>query len=124
MKFEFKNLRDKNLNIYIKNLSKDFNFDICRITKPILDSNIQNDLQKYISNEFHGEMSWIKNTFDRRKSPKSLWPNAKSAIVLGMNYGPKNNPLVKNLNLNQGNISVYASGEDYHKVMKGKIKQL
>ena len=123
MKFEFKNLNDKNLNVYIKSLSKDFNFDICRITKPDLDTNIQNNLKKYMSNEFHGEMSWMENTFDRRKSPKSLWPDARSAIVLGMNYGPKQNPINKNYNLNQGNISVYALGEDYHKVLKGKIKQ-
>ena len=124
MDLKFKNFSDKKLNMYIKNLSKEFKFDICKITRPHLDINIQNNLKKYISNEFHGEMSWIENTFDRRKSPKSLWSEAKSAIVLGMNYGPKNNPINKNFQLNQGNVSVYALGEDYHKVMKGRIKLL
>ena len=97
MDLKFKNFSDKKLNKYVKNLSKKFKFDICKITRPHLDLNIQNNLKKYISNEFHGEMSWIENTFDRRKSPKSLWSEAKSAIVLGMNYGPKNNPIKKNI---------------------------
>ena len=74
-------------------------------------------------NEYHGEMSWIKETFERRKSPKSLWSEAKSAIVLGLNYGPESNPIENQNKLNSGNISVYALGDDYHKVVKGKLKQ-
>ena len=66
---------------------------------------------------------WIEDTFERRKSPLNLWPEAKSAIVLGLNYGPESNPIENLKKLNLGNISVYALGDDYHKVVKGKLKQ-
>ena len=68
-------------------------------------------------------MDWLKKTEYRRKSPINLWPEAKSAIVLGLNYGPRNNPLLKNKKNDLGNISVYANGEDYHTVFKGKLKR-
>ena len=41
-------------------------------------------------------MQWLEKTFERRKSPTSLWEEAKSAIVVGINYGPKVNPLTNN----------------------------
>ena len=114
---------DKKLNEKIKILSKEFSFDVCKITKPNLDKKIQNNLKKYISNGYHGEMTWMENSFERRKSPHCLWQEAKTAIVLGVNYGPKYNPISKLNNIHQGNISVYASGDDYHKVLKGRMKQ-
>ena len=114
---------DKSLNKKIKILSKEFSFDVCRITKPNLDKKTQNNLKKYISNGYHGEMTWIESSFERRKSPNCLWQEAKTAIVLGVNYAPKYNPKNNLNNDYQGNISVYASGDDYHKVLKGRMKQ-
>ncbi len=122
MKIKFTNFLDKKLNAYIKSLSSDFNFDVCRITGPNLEKNIQHNLKKYIDSDFHGEMDWIKDTIDKRKSPELLWSEVKSVIVLGMNYGPKSNPLIKNFNFKKGNVSVYALGDDYHKVLKGRMK--
>ena len=52
---------EKNINEEIKNLSKEFFFDVCKITRPTLDKKIQNNLKKYISNDYHGEMSWMKS---------------------------------------------------------------
>ena len=114
---------DKILNEKIKTLSKEFSFDVCRITKPNLDKKTQNNLKKYISSGYHGEMNWIENSFERRKSPDCLWQESKTAIVLGVNYAPKYNPMNNLNNYHQGNISVYASGDDYHKVLKGRMKQ-
>ena len=114
---------DKYITRKIKYLSKQFSFDVCKITSSKLSEIVQSNLKDFISKGYHGDMSWIRSTFERRKCPKSLWPDAKTAIVLGMNYGPKTNPLENLLKIKRGNISVYALGDDYHKVMKGKIKQ-
>ena len=64
----------------------------------------------------------MEETFERRKSTLNLWSETKSAIVLGLNYGPETDPLEKNNNKSLGNISVYAQGKDYHDVIKGKLK--
>ncbi len=114
---------DSNFSQEIKTLSKEFSFDICKITRPFLGKNIQENLRKYLNKNFHGDMYWLNETFTRRKSPDFLWHDAKSAILLGINYGPDENPINKLLNVRVGNISVYALGEDYHKVIKGKLKQ-
>ena len=46
------------------------------------------DLRKYIDKKYHGTMSWMQETETRRNHPNNLWPDARSAIVMGLNYGP------------------------------------
>lgn len=72
----------------------------------------------------HGTMTWLADTAQRRKSPTALWPDAKSAIVTGLNYGPATNPLTALQATKNGIISVYAKGRDYHDILKGKLKHL
>jgi epoxyqueuosine reductase len=69
-------------------------------------------------------MDWLANTKDRRADPNNLWPEAKSVIVLGMNYGPDENPLALLEMRERAAISVYARGDDYHELIKGKLKQI
>lgn len=115
----------KNLeNKLIKELAKEFEFDVCKITDPKLPLSAALRLKEFIDSGFHGEMKWMEDTFERRKSPINLWGEAKSAIILGLNYGPKTNPLEKNKYKNIGNISVYAQGKDYHNLIKGRLKVL
>ena len=111
-----------NQNILIKKLGKAHEFDVCRVTSPKLGLATGLRLKEFIDLGFHGEMKWMEETYERRKSPINLWPQAKSAIVLGLNYGPKIDPLTKNDNKLLGNISVYAQGKDYHDVIKGRLK--
>ena len=111
-------------NKLIKELAKEFEFDVCKVTDSKLPLSAALRLKEFIDSGFHGEMKWMEDTFERRKSPINLWKEAKSAIILGLNYGPKTNPLVKNNNKNIGNISVYAQGKDYHKLIKGRLKLL
>ena len=106
----------------IQDLAKEFKFDICKITDINLPLNSDARLKEFIDLGFHGEMNWLANSYERRKSPLNLWGEAKSAIILGLNYGPKNNPLDKINKKNLGNISVYAQGKDYHKIIKGRLK--
>ena len=115
-------MQKNNENILIKELAKEFKFDICMVTDSKLPNIAGTRLKKFIELGFHGEMKWIEDTFERRKSPLNLWPEAKSAIVLGLNYGPVVNPLRKNNKKSLGNISVYAQGKDYHDVIKGRLK--
>jgi hypothetical protein len=59
---------------------------------------------------------------DRRGDPQVLWPDAKSVVVLGLNYGPESDPL--DCAPDRANISVYARHRDYHDVLKKKLKAL
>jgi epoxyqueuosine reductase len=60
----------------------------------------------------------------RRASPRALWADVRSVIMLGMNYGPNSDPLAALADKAAGNISVYARHRDYHYLIKGKLKQL
>jgi epoxyqueuosine reductase len=81
-------------------------------------------LEDFIRHEYHGTMDWLADTQERRSHPQKLWPEAKSAIMLGMNYGPETDPLITLETPEKGTISVYARGRDYHDVMKGRLKEI
>ena len=82
------------------------------------------NLQKFLAQGFNGDMGWLADTAMRRRQPVAMWPDATTAIVLTMNYGPDHNPMDNLRHPDRGNISVYARGRDYHDVIKGKLKQL
>jgi hypothetical protein len=84
----------------------------------------RNGLAAFLDDGFEGDMGWLRETAAKRQQPQAMWPEAKSAIVLGMNYGPDHNPMDNLAAVSAGNISVYARGRDYHDVVKGKLKQL
>ena len=73
---------------------------------------------------WHGDMDWMADTAERRGSPNELWPEAKSVILLGINYGPQTDPLAILGEPSLGSISVYARNRDYHEIIKGKLKEL
>jgi epoxyqueuosine reductase len=63
-------------------------------------------------------------TLDRRRHPKALWPQARAAIVLAMNYGPTHDPTASLAFTERATISCYAGNRDYHDLVKGRLKQL
>ena len=81
-------------------------------------------LQAFLGEGRHGEMDWLARAADRRMSPKGLWPDVKSVIMLAMNYAPAHDPLAVLGEPARPAISVYAQGRDYHDVIKGRLKQL
>ena len=81
-------------------------------------------LRAFLANAYHGDMAWMADTEDRRASPQSMWPEARSAIVFGLNYGPEINPLKRLEETETGVISVYALGHDYHDLIKKKLKRV
>jgi epoxyqueuosine reductase len=73
---------------------------------------------------WHGDMDWMAETAERRASPNGMWPEAKSVILLGINYGPETDPLAILGEKSLGSISVYARNRDYHEIIKGKLKEI
>jgi epoxyqueuosine reductase len=72
----------------------------------------------------HGTMGWMEARAHHRVSPLALWPEARSAIALGMSYAPAADPLALAAHPEFGRISVYAQGGDYHKTVKKALKAL
>lgn len=72
----------------------------------------------------HGTMAWLAETAARRADPRALWPEARTAIVLALNYGPDGDALATLARAEAGNISIYARGRDYHDLIKGRLKEL
>jgi epoxyqueuosine reductase len=73
---------------------------------------------------WHGDMDWLAETAERRSSPRALWPDVRSVIMLGVNYGPDGDPLAGLERRDRGSISVYARNRDYHDLIKGRLKEL
>ncbi|MCF8466072.1 MAG: tRNA epoxyqueuosine(34) reductase QueG [Sneathiella sp.] len=81
-------------------------------------------LDQFVELDRFGDMVWIVEKKDRRSHPQALWPEVKSVIMLGLNYGPEADPLIHHNASEIGAISVYAQGRDYHDVVKKKLKRL
>jgi len=78
----------------------------------------------FIAAGAHGEMTWLASNRDRRADPRSHWPDIRSVLVLGVNYGPSHDPLAILERKDRGAISVYAQGQDYHDLLKKRARAL
>ncbi len=108
----------------VKERASDVGFDAVRITSPSLPITAGIALDAFLNAGRHGDMAWMEERTEQRRSPQSLWPDVQSVIVLGVNYGPDCDPMDKLSQRQDGNISVYAQGRDYHDVVKKKLKRL
>ena len=81
-------------------------------------------LAEFVAQGRHGEMAWMETTLARRSHPTAMWPDARSAVMLGMNYGPESDPRAGLALRERGLVSVYARGDDYHDLIKGRLKTL
>jgi epoxyqueuosine reductase len=97
-------------------------FDLCRVTSAA--QTFGQPLETWLADGHHGTMDWMTENRGRRASPQGLWPEARSVIMLGMNYGPEDDPLATLVQPEVGTISVYARHRDYHDVIKGRLKEL
>ena len=82
------------------------------------------DLRRWLEAGHHGTMGWMEERAHHRVSPLALWPEARSAIALGMSYAPATDPLALAERPELARISVYAQGGDYHKTVKKALKAL
>jgi epoxyqueuosine reductase len=69
-------------------------------------------------------MAWLAAKAARRGDPRVLWSEVRSILMLGINYGPDRDPLAILRERNKGAISVYARGDDYHDLIKSRLKQI
>ena len=81
-------------------------------------------LREFLAAGAHGDMDWMAANASRRGDPRAMWPQVRSIIMLGVNYGPRDDPLAVLKDRVRGGISVYARGDDYHDVIKPRLKQL
>ncbi len=99
-------------------------FDVCRFASVEAPWPAGDHLRAFVADKRHGTMTWMEETLERRVHPRAMWGDARSAIVLGLNYGPERDPMEMLAQKTAGNISVYARGDDYHNLIKTKLKQL
>ncbi|MDZ4365858.1 MAG: tRNA epoxyqueuosine(34) reductase QueG, partial [Afipia sp.] len=99
-------------------------FGTIGITDPGAIEGARDRLQNFLDAGSHGDMDWLANEPARRASPKVLWSDVRSVVMLGMNYGPDENPLALLEQKTRGAISVYARGDDYHDLIKKRLKTL
>ena len=99
-------------------------FDCVAVASPDAIPLAAGRLGAFVAAGHHGSMQWLSDTAPRRGSPHALWPEVRSIVMLGVNYGPDSDPLDILASKDRGAISVYAQNRDYHDVVKGKLKQL
>jgi len=104
---------------FIKSTARNLNFEYCGISKAEFLTEDAERLKKWLKKQYHGKMTYMANHFDKRVDPTALVDDAKSVISLLYNYYPEE-LLPEEDNFK---ISRYAYGEDYHFVIKDKLKE-
>lgn len=112
-------LKAKHTDI-VKREAARLGFDFCGISIAGFLEEEAKQLEQWLNSNYHGKMAYMANHFDKRLDPTKLVPGAKSVISLMINYYPSN----QQLHSDAPKISKYAYGNDYHEVIKEKLKQL
>ncbi len=99
-------------------------FDCIGVTAPDAIARAGRHFRDFIESGAHGDMDWLAASPDRRADPRGLWPDVRSVIMLGVNYGPDRDPMAILKQGTRGAISVYAQGDDYHDLIKKRLKAL
>jgi epoxyqueuosine reductase len=104
---------------FIKQTATALGFSYCGIAKAVRLDDDARKLEAWLNKGMHGNMQYMENHFDMRVDPTLLVPGAKSVITFMMNYFPSTTQKE-----NTPNISKYAYGNDYHEVIRNKLKEL
>lgn len=112
-----KNLKEKIFDIAQKEGLSDVGF-----TNPKVDTKDFKNFKEFIKNGFHGQMNWLNNNISWRENPKLMWKDVKTVIVFAESYYKGLDPMAGLKIKDKANISVYARGEDYHNILKKKLK--
>jgi epoxyqueuosine reductase len=99
-------------------------FDSIGIADPDSIAGVRKRLDAFLNAGAHGQMDWLADNPGRRADPKVMWRDVRSVIMLGVNYGPDENPLAILAQRSHAAISVYAQGDDYHDLIKKRLKLL
>ena len=96
-------------------------FDAVGFAKAELAETARAGLAAFLAQGYHGEMGWMADRAEQRGDPRALWGEARTVVVLGMNYGAEAEDEPDG---DTGNISIYARGRDYHDTVKKRLKAL
>ncbi|MBP6014514.1 MAG: tRNA epoxyqueuosine(34) reductase QueG [Alphaproteobacteria bacterium] len=108
----------------IRDLSLAQGFDAVGFAPAELGASASAGLKEFLAAGHHGDMGWLEARASERSQPRQLWTEAKSAIVLGLSYAPAADPLLNLEEKQRATISVYAQGDDYHDVIKKRLKAI
>jgi epoxyqueuosine reductase len=101
---------------------RQYGFDTIGIVRPDAIAGAGERFAQFLHDGAHGDMDWLARDPARRADPRVLWPAVRAIIMLGLNYGPDHDPLRILAERRRGAISVYAQGEDYHELIKPRLK--
>ncbi len=99
-------------------------FDAIGVARPDSIPHARERLERFIADGAHGDMTWMATSAQRRGDPRLLWSEVRSVVMLGVNYGPKDDPFEILSQRKRGAISVYAQSDDYHDVIKPRLKSI
>ncbi|MFT5999262.1 MAG: epoxyqueuosine reductase [Neolewinella sp.] len=108
------------LTSQVKSLAHAAGFSFVGVAKAEMMEEEARRLEEWLNQGRHGTMRWMENHFDKRVDPTKLVPGAKTVISLLYNYFPED----ETPSLEAPKISRYAYGQDYHKVIRHKLKDL
>jgi epoxyqueuosine reductase len=108
----------------IRAYARDCGFDVVRFTPAVTRAETKAWLGDFLKQGQYGDMAWMEANADRRADPKVLWPEARTAIMVGLNYGPADDPRASLAHQEHASVSVYARNRDYHDVLKKRLKRL
>ena len=111
-------------NAAISTKAYELQFSAVGFTSPALAPGVAEGLRAYLGAGHHGDMGWMEANADKRADPLVLWPEVRSVIMVGHNYGPDFDPMEKLKHRDKGTISAYALNADYHDVMKKRLREL
>jgi epoxyqueuosine reductase len=104
--------------------AREHGFDTVGVAKPDAIPQAKERLTQFLADGAHGDMGWLAAGPERRADPRVLWAEVRSVVMLGLNYGPDQDPLAILAQRTRGAVSVYAGGDDYHDVIKPRLKAL
>jgi epoxyqueuosine reductase len=99
-------------------------FDAVGFAEARLGAEARAGLSEFIARGYHGDMGWLAASAARRGDPQVLWSEARTVVVLGVNYAPEGDPLALLEEPGHGAVSVYARGRDYHDTLKRRLRTL
>lgn len=120
----FLNCDPTELKTQLAHEARALGFDCIGITAPGTIESAGKYFLEFIASGGHGDMDWLAANPERRVDPRGLWQDVRSVIMLGVNYGPDQDPLAILKQRTHAAISVYAQGDDYHDLIKKRLKAL
>ena len=103
-----------------KSKAHKYGFEKCGVSEATFLEEDARPLENFLNRNYHGEMRYMENYFDKRLDPRLLVPGAKTVVSLMYNYFPDRTlPVIDNYK-----ISKYAYGQDYHEIIKEILREM